>query len=335
MRRMWSKTAARICVILFLAAAVTHGGELELRGRVLAPDGKPLPGRRAIQVTLNSASTPYTAQELTLGGRFRFKRLAAGTYTVSAAVRGLGEVRQSVDVTPSLADRKGRIHVELTLRTPQQRAGAGHTVSTRQLSVPYRAWEHYQRAHNDLKKRKVEEAVERLEGLVEKTPQFVEALNLLGTIYYHKREFDRAEDYFRQALEHDGNAFEPLVNLGGTLLSMNRVNEALPFNENAALAKPDDALANSQLGMNYYYLGDLESALEHLTKAKQLDPAHFSHPQMILAEIYLRQGDRLAAADELEEFVRLHPDHPESGKIRSRVPVLRKAVDAQRVGAPE
>ena len=50
---------------------------------------------------------------------------------------------------------------------------------------------------------------------------------LLGTISYQRGEYDQAEKYFRPALEHDDDAFEPTVNLSGTLLSMTDGNE--PF----------------------------------------------------------------------------------------------------------
>ena len=133
----------------------------------------------------------------------------------------------------------------------------------------------------------------------------------------------KAESYFRQALAHDANAYEPLVNLGGTLLNLNRFSEALPLNQNAALARPEDALAHSQLGLNYFALGDLHNALLHLNRAKKLDPAHFSHPQLTLAEIYLRKGDRPAAAAELEELVRFHPHDANAPKIRAALPRLR------------
>jgi len=95
----------------------------------------------------------------------------------------------------------------------------------------------------------------------------------------------------------------------------------------AALTHPNDALANSQLGMSYFYLDKLEPAEKYLTAAKRLDPAHFSHPQLMLAQIALRRGDRPAAAGELEEFLQYHRDAPEAGKIRQDLAQLRAQSD--------
>ena len=50
--------------------------------------------------------------------------------------------------------------------------------------------------------------------------------------------------------------------------------------------------------MNYFYLGKLDLSQKYLTLAARLDPGHFSHPQLLLAEIYwspagaLRRGGR-------------------------------------------
>ncbi len=317
--------AAVLCVALGAAAyGAEHPiGRLELRGRILTSEGKQLPGRGIVSVSLHSANTPFVTSALTLGGRFKFKELAPGPYTLMTVVRGQGEARQSVDVARSLADSRGRLEVNVRLRPLNGRRGAGHTVSARQLGIPYGAWSAYRRALQELKRNKVEEAVALLEKTVEKTPAFVEALNLLGTIYYHRRDLVQAHDYFEMALDQDENAYEPMLNLGGTLLNLNRYNEALSLNQRAAEARPEDPLAHSQLGVNYWQLGDIENALTHLNQAKKLDPAHFSHPQMTLAEIYLRRGDHTAAAAELEEFARLHPDHPHTAEIRRRLPRLR------------
>ena len=63
--------------------------------------------------------------------------------------------------------------------------------------------------------------------------------------------------------------------------------------------RPNDALANSQLGMTYFAMGKFELAEKHLKEARTLDPGHFSHPQFVLAKIYMRRSDREAAAAQL------------------------------------
>ena len=57
--------------------------------------------------------------------------------------------------------------------------------------------------------------------------------------------------------------------------------------------------------------------------AKRLDPTHFSHPQLTLAEIHLRRNEPGLAADELEDFLRQHPDWPKATEIRLAIAKFR------------
>jgi len=224
-----------------------------------------------------------------------------------------------VEVTASLADSSRRVRLKLTYDPsgPDEEARKRkHAVSARELSLPGSAIREYKQAQVLLGKHEVAAAIERLERAVELAPRFTEAWNNLGTIAYVQARYEDAERYFRSALKHDPGAYVPALNLGGVLVNLGRFTEALEYNLYAVLEKPKDALAQSQLGMTYFYLGRPEPALKHLKEAKRLDPGHFSHPQRLLAQIYLERGDVGAAVAELEEFLRLHPDAAEAAKIR-------------------
>jgi len=101
--------------------------------------------------------------------------------------------------------------------------------------------------------------------------------------------------------------------------------EALPFNQRAVRDRPEDALANAQLGMNYFKLDQFDQAEQYLLAAKRLDPAQFYQPQIFLAEIYSRRGNRVAAVRELEEVLAIRPDGPLSDSIRYNLAQLTAA----------
>ncbi|MGC9946565.1 MAG: tetratricopeptide repeat protein [Bryobacteraceae bacterium] len=296
----------------------------ELRGRLL-------PATRA-SVWLHGATAPF--EDVTLSddeGHFRFRGLLAGAYTLGAFVPGRGEIRRTIEVGPSQAGARKRIELTVELRDGEFESRdslrRGAIVSARELAIPQQAHRAYDEAEKRLARRDVEGAVAHFERAVELAPRFSEAWNHLGTIAYQAREYTRAESCFRKGLDADPNAFQPLVNLGGVSLNLGKFEEALQYNLYAALSRPGDALANSQLGMNYFYLGKVDLAQKYLTIAKRLDPAHFSHPQLMLAEIALRRQDRIAAAGELEEFLQYHPDAPEAGKVKVQVAQLRAPSD--------
>ena len=306
----------RYCAVLSLVcAAVASGAIFEMSGRIEPP-------YRAT-VTLFGSTTPYTNSVLSdIRGRFRFAGLQPGAYTVSVFVPGRGEIRRTVEVGAGTADPNGRL--ELTMQFEETKATPDRgKVSARDLSIPRSAVKEYEAAQKVLSKRDVGKAIQHLEKAVGIAPGFAQAWNNLGTIAYHNDRYEDAERYFRKGLEADPSAYEPLVNLGGVLINLNRLDEAYTYNLHAALTRPNDALANAQLGMTYAGLGKPKLAEKYLLEATRLDPAHFSHPQLLLAEIYLREKRLSEAADQLDSFLAIHPDWPEARQVREGIARLR------------
>ena len=132
------------------------------------------------------------------------------------------------------------------------------------------------------------------------------------------------EECFREALAQDPEVYEALVNLGGVLVTRHKLNEAWDYNLHAVLLRPNDALANSQLGMTYFELGKPDLAEKYFRKAVEIDPAHFSHPQLFLAEIHLQREDRSAAVADLESFLTHHPDWPQAAVMRGKIAEWKK-----------
>ena len=314
------RTAFRLLILatLMLAPAwADAGGKLELRGKVRYGNAR----YRTLRVALYRVESPYTAATLTdPGGQFRFRDLEPGSYTVSVIRRGLGEVRRSVVVTPALADKKGVVRTEIPF-SPAEAAltGTGATVSKTQLTVPLKASSKYAEAERRLNKRDIKGAQALLEEAVKVAPQFTSAWNFLGVLAYQSRDLVSAEQHFRHALEIEREAFEPTVNLGGVLLALNRLDEALVWNSKAVELRSRDPLANGQLGMTYYELRKFAEAERHLESAKRADPAHFTQPQLYLAGIHERRGNHAAAAREIQDLLARRPDTPQADQLRRRL----------------
>ena len=319
--RRYNRVAVlRSWLLILVAAAAPSQVLYEVSGRI-RPEGH-------ASVTLFGATQPFTTSTFTDGsGRFTFKKLAAASYTLAVYQPGRGEARRTIEVGPSLADARHRIQLTVTLKdadfdpaTERRR----HSVSVPELKIPETALRDYVDAHRDLEKRDVAAAEKHLEHAVEVAPRFANAWNTLGTIAYQTRRFPLAEQRFRQALKQDPTAYEPLVNLGGVLVTLHKLDEALEVNVHATLTRPGDALANAQLGMTYFELGQFDSAVKYLERARQADAAHFSHPQLTLAEIYLRRGQKREAASVLEDFLQHHPDYPQAAAVRRNIVELRQ-----------
>jgi tetratricopeptide (TPR) repeat protein len=300
------------------AAAQVH---YELRGRLV-------PEARA-RIVVYGSTVPFSDAVMTdERGNFRVRKLVKGAYTVAVYQRGRGEARRTIEVGPSTANPRQQVEITLALKDSDftRRTGPSgrFVVSAKQLSIPEKALKEFRDAQKDLTRRDADGAIRHLEKAVEIAPQFSNAWNSLGTVNYQTRRFTRAEECFRRALKEAPESYEPIVNLGGVLVTVNKLDEAMAFNLRAVLMRPNDALAQSQLGMTYFQLGRLELARKYLERARELDPAHFSHPQLLLAEIHYRQNEPLKAADDLDDFLHRHPDWPAAEKMREMIAGLRK-----------
>ena len=320
----------RTALALWVTVAVSFGADrraapspnLDLQGKVTGA------GRiRSLRVNLFGVETPYVeSAEVNRAGEFRFHSLVPGDYTLAVLRNGLGEVRRTVVVSASVADPSGVVHATIPYTSSEAAANpSGGVVSVRQLSIPANASAKYADASKRLGAHDPEGAVRILEEAVAMAPQFSTAWNALGVIAFQMGEEDRAEFLFRKALAADPAAFEPLVNLGGALLKKKDAASALPFNQRAVQDRPEDALANAQLGMNYFKLDQFDQAEQYLLAAKRLDPAQFYQPQLFLADIYVRRGNRRAAIRELENVLALRPDGPLSDSLRHNLAQLSAA----------
>jgi Tfp pilus assembly protein PilF len=322
-RSCFSLTCFKLSLCAIFGTALAAGADkptehpnLELRGRVTGV------GRlRMIRVTLFGVESAFAASTITdPGGEFHFRDLPPGNYSLAVLRRNLGEIRRTVVISASLADRKGAVHVIVPFSATEAAADKSAAIVSKQaLSVPKNAWNEFMAAQKRLEKRDAEGAKRRFEKAVELAPGFAAAWNSLGVMAYQSGDSATAEHDFRQALSAEPDMFEAAVNLGGVLLSQGHLEEALRYNQQAVTTRSRDALANAQTGITFFQLGDWDRAEPYLAAAERADPSHFSRPQLFLARIYQMRGDWRAARRELQLCIALHPDDPDVPRLRREI----------------
>jgi tetratricopeptide (TPR) repeat protein len=143
---------------------------------------------------------------------------------------------------------------------------------------------------------------------VEAAPEFAAAQYQLGLLVGQEGRHTEAVQRFREALKQLPGNYQCLLSLGQSLLALRDGPQAVSVNEGAVRLRPDDSQAQVQLGFSYLLVGRLDDAEKHLKETIALDPANYLYPQLALAEIYSLRRDYEALAQQLEEFLKLHPD---------------------------
>jgi tetratricopeptide (TPR) repeat protein len=242
-------------------------------------------------------------------GSFVFKKIPEGLYKLIISGKGRREEVRTIEVRPAFVDARARVVVKIEL-SDSVVSGDQYKVDVTALRIPQKAIDELQRATDA--GGDIENARRHLQQAIEIAPDFTEALNNLGTIYYHDKNFAMAARLFERGVRANPNSFAAQVNLGGALISLGNYARALAENLKAIEMRPDDSLAQSQTGQALFYLHRYEEAMVHLQKAKELDPASFTLPGLFIAEIYRSRGDVAASIFEYKNFLKVHPGHSQT-----------------------
>ena len=154
-------------------------------------------------------------------------------------------------------------------------------------------------------------AISRLRRVIELDPNMMRAYNNLGLCYDSLGQFDEAIQSFTRAIElnrrqEHPSAWPPL-NLAVSLISLNRLDEAIARLQEALSYNPKFPQAHYQLGLVLEKERKFEEAIAPLQRAIELDPS-YPEPHYTLGRIYQRLGKREEAQEQIEKFKKLRQE---------------------------
>ena len=117
------------------------------------------------------------------------------------------------------------------------------------------------------------EAIAVYEKVLELDPAHAAAHINLGTIYYNRQEYTRAEKHYRKAIEVDPRYALAYFDLGNVLDETGRVPEAISAYKTALLLAPTYADAHYNLALAYEKIREPRRALPHWRAYVRLDNA--------------------------------------------------------------
>ena len=109
-------------------------------------------------------------------------------------------------------------------------------------------------------------------SILNKYPNYPDAILLLGLIAQQVGRFDLAIARFQQALAIKPNYPDAHYNLGNTLQMLSRLEEAIDCFNQTLICNPNFAMAHNNLGIIYIELERLEEAIAQFNKAIAIKP---------------------------------------------------------------
>jgi tetratricopeptide (TPR) repeat protein len=142
------------------------------------------------------------------------------------------------------------------------------------------------------------EAIAAYEKVLELNPDHAAAHINIGTLYYNRRDFNKAEQHYRRAIESDPRYALAYFDLGNVLDETGRVQEAVRTYRSALQLAPTYADAHYNLALAYEKLKEPRKALRHWQAYIRLDT---SGPWFVHA---LNQIRRILQSDALKVVFR-------------------------------
>jgi tetratricopeptide (TPR) repeat protein len=282
-----------------------------LAGIVIGSDGKPV-GDARIEIrnaqTGVSLATGYTTQ----GGNFEFENLPAATYEVVAS-QGLAQTSQRLTVTD--------MGMNLTLHLSNANAAAAKadgnsTVSVAEYRVPQKARDAYHKAEVALAKKHSDEAAKQLAKALEIDANYAPALTLRGVLSLDAEHFEAAMNDFDQAVHADPNYPLAYTAMAAAFNQLKKFDEALRSADRAITLAPRSWQSYFEMAKAYVGKADYQHALQQTAKAQALSSVDYAPMHLLRAHAMLALKNYSEAINELEAFLTLAPQDPNSPAAR-------------------
>ena len=118
---------------------------------------------------------------------------------------------------------------------------------------------------------KLDEAIAMYEAILEANPSHAPSAINLGTLYYHRHDYHRAEAMYRSATVADPGYALAFFDLGNVLDELHRMTEAVEAYQAAIRLAPRYADAHYNLALAYERQGERRQALRHWVAYARLD----------------------------------------------------------------
>lgn len=321
---------ALIVLAASLALAADAAGQanaIELYGELHVDESgtrQPLP--QTFQIVLRNVGQTIIGREtVTTSGRYRFRGLGRGEFSLAVEVQGV-EVARIEFYLSGLGGTAIRKDIELGWKDVRADLEAAAAAARTPLLYARDALlqETYENARTEMEAGNLSAASELLAGLVERDPGDYEALTDLGTVQYRLGRHTEAERSYRQAVERRGNYTLAWLNLGRLQFETTDYPEALLSLERAVELEPDLAEAHLLLGEVYLQLKRGSQALTHFNRCLELDPEEMAEAHLRLAALYSAAGYRDRAVAELRLFLQRRPDSPRRAEVEAALGELSK-----------
>jgi tetratricopeptide (TPR) repeat protein len=270
------------------------------------PDNRPA---SQVAVSLKSHEAGIFRSVLTdYDGHFEVGGLAPGRYEISIDEQGFEPFRSTAELDgPSL-----NLALHLTSSLPQQASESPYTVSVRELKIPGKAHDEFNKGLERLAKKDQNGSLSHFMKAVQLFPGYFEALYHQGIVHTNLGQLQKAMQAFQKALVLSGGRYARAVfGIGYVDYLQGNAAEAETTIRKGLEIDPNSADGYVVLGMTLLRLNRPDEAEKSAREALLRNP-NTANAYLVLADSSARRQNYREQIQDLDSYLRLEPTGPAS-----------------------
>jgi tetratricopeptide (TPR) repeat protein len=280
-------------------------------GVVSGSDGAPIADAH---VELRNEQTGQTviSAYTNAGGSFEFSNFPAGQYEL-VATRGLSETRQHLTLSDVGANLRIRLN---TTNAVAAQADGNSTISVAEYKVPQKARDAFHKAQAAMAKNRPEEAGKQLTKALDIYPEYAPALTLRGVLSLDANRIQAAVDDFDKAIHSDPGLAMAYTGMAAAMNQLHKFDDAVRSAGRAVALAPRSWQSYFEMAKAYVGKTDYRSALVQLSKAQEFETTDYAPIHLVRAHVLVALQEYADAMSELQAFLTLAPNDPNSEMAR-------------------
>ena len=297
-------------------------------GKVSLPNGQPA---SQVIVKINSLTGLDRQTQTDDQGSYQFTSVPGGRYKLQATSptdKSLASDMVEADTGRTLGNR---VQVHLYMRaassnSKETRKPGVLSVAEAAQRVPKNARKSYEHGLKLKEERKFEQALASFDHAIGIYPEYFQAHAARGDVNISGGKIDLAFQDFDCALKFNQEYVAALRGAGFCKLQQQQLNEAARYFVRALDVDPNDANSHLFLGITLIGLSQSALAKEALHQALKIDAEAVMSAHIHLADVYARDRQYKAAADELRTYLKARPNAPNAARLKAMEADLRAHV---------
>ncbi|WP_425392339.1 tetratricopeptide repeat protein [Ekhidna sp.] len=184
------------------------------------------------------------------------------------------ELVQNGNEDPLILHRLGMLYIEFPINQPQKALTHLQRAQSLTTDDSLRNGIHLDIAQVYYSMMKYDDALEKLEILLDQEYYRASALTISMSIFSDQGQYEKAIEIAREALALEPYLLPTIVNTGFLFLNLEQPDSALAYFERADELKPNDPVIINNIGFAYYKKGNLSKSLDLINESISIYPTN-------------------------------------------------------------